>query len=557
MNPVMASGPGISTRSIETHEAAPILVVDDQPVNLDAIDALLTQSECRIVRAQSADQALLALLEQDFAAIVLDIKMPGMGGLELADLIKTRQRSRHTPILFLTAQMFNESEVLRGYGVGAVDYLTKPVHADILRSKIAFFVELFRKSRQLARTNEALRVEAVERQRVEEALRVANQELEARVRDRTIALERADRRKDEFLAVLGHELRNPLAPILSAVEVLERDQAPVDAKHRARGVVRRQVRQMTRLIDDLLDVGRITSDRLVLQTTTTDLASVVAAAVETTRPAIEERRHRLEVDLPAEAVLLHVDAARLSQVLSNLLSNATKYTHPGGEIRLAAEVSTRGLVIRVRDTGIGVDPAILPTIFELFVQVDHAHGPGGGLGIGLALARQLVEMHGGQLDATSDGRGHGSEFSVWLPPTVFSESVASGAHEKRVETPTLRRRVLVVDDNDDAADMLAMMLTAWGHEARPVHEGRAAIALAREFHPEIVLLDLGLPGIDGYQVAAELQAEPWSNGLVLFAVTGRGQDDDRLRTRAAGFREHFVKPVSPDILKHAIDSLSL
>jgi signal transduction histidine kinase len=543
-------------RPTETSDIAPILVVDDQPMNLDAIDALLTQSDCRIVRAQSADQALLALLEQDFAAIVLDIKMPGMGGIELADLIKTRHRSRHTPILFLTAHMFNEREVLRGYGAGAVDYLTKPVHADILRSKIAVFVELFRKSRELARANDALRREVHGRLRVEEALRIANQELEGRVLDRTNALQRADRRKDEFLAVLGHELRNPLAPILSAVEVLETGGVTAEFQGQARNVLRRQVRQMTRLIDDLLDVGRITSDRLVLQVSTVDLASVVAAAVETTRSAIEDRKQRLTVTLPHEPLLLHVDAARLSQVLSNLLSNATKYTQSGGEIWLRAEATDAGLAIHVRDSGVGIDPAVLPTIFDLFVQAeDHGRSAAGGLGVGLTLARRLAEIHGGRLEAQSAGRGLGSEFSLWLPPAVFVTPPDPVVPDPVAETASRHRRVLIVDDNDDAADMLSLMFGSWGHHARTAYDAETAIDVARDFRPEIVLLDLGLPGIDGYQVAQSLLAEPWAHALVLFAVTGRGQEEDRRRTSETGFREHFVKPVSPDSLRQAIDAL--
>jgi signal transduction histidine kinase len=537
----------------ETTDLAPILVVDDQPMNLDAIDALLAQSGCRVVRADSADHALLAVLEQDFAAIVLDIKMPGMSGIELADLIKTRPRSRHTPILFLTAHMFNEREILRGYSAGAVDYLTKPIHTEILRSKIAVFVELFRKTHALARINDALRREVAERERVEEALRVVNQELEERVRERTNALERADRRKDEFLAVLGHELRNPLAPILSAVEVLEEPRATPADDQRARGVIRRQVRQMTRLIDDLLDVGRITSDRLVLRPSIVELSAVVAAAVETSRPAMDERGHRLTIDLPVEPVMLRVDAARLSQVLSNLLSNATKYTAPAGEIQIAAEAGPGGVTIHVRDSGVGIEPTVLPTIFELFVQVDHAGGfGGGGLGIGLALARQLVEIHGGRLDAKSEGAGRGSEFSIWLPPVSLAAATAAVPNDVVAHDPSHRLRVLVVDDNDDAADMLTVMLTGWGHEVRPAYNGVSALELAEIFKPEVVLLDLGLPGLDGYGLAERLRMRPWANSLTLFAVTGRGQDDDRVRTRAAGFREHFVKPVSPDVLRQAL-----
>ena len=530
-------------------DAAPILVVDDQPLNLDAIDAVLAQTGCRLVRATSADQALLALLEQDFAAIVLDIKMPGMNGIDLADLIKARPRSRHVPILFLTAHMFNEREILRGYGAGAVDYLTKPVHAEILRSKIAVFVELFRKTRDLARMNDALRSEMEERARAEEALRIANQDLEARVRERTQALEQADRRKDEFLAMLGHELRNPLAPILSAIEVMQPN-APEAAHVQARGVVRRQVRQMARLIDDLLDVGRITSDRFVLRTAVVELSAVVAAAVETSRPLIHERRHELTVVSPDTPSMLVADAARLSQVLANLLTNAAKYTPPGGRIGLTVEVNETGVTIRVVDSGVGIDPAVLPTIFDLFVRIDHADGIGsGGLGIGLALARRLVEMHGGRLQANSQGPGHGAEFVIWLPPTVIAPADSAGPAGIQHDPDPKRLRVLVVDDNDDAAEMMTTMLGQWGYDARPASDGRGALAVAETFAPEVVLLDLGLPDLDGYAIAEHLRTRPWAKATRIFALTGRGQEEDKRRSLAFGLDDHLVKPIDPDELR--------
>jgi CheY-like chemotaxis protein/two-component sensor histidine kinase len=283
-------------------------------------------------------------------------------------------------------------------------------------------------------------------------------------------------------------------------------------------------------------------------------AMYVAAAVETSRPAMDERRHRLTIALPPEPVPLLVDAARLSQVLSNLLSNATKYTASGGDIRITAEAITGGgLVVRVRDTGVGIEPRVLPTIFDLFVQVDHGgEFAGGGLGIGLALARQLVEMHGGRLDARSDGAGRGSEFSIWLPPSVTNDAVVALPMGVVAPEASHRLRVIIVDDNDDAADMLSVMLTGWGHDARAAYTSAAALELAETFKPEVVLLDLGLPGLDGYGVAERLRGREWAADVKLFAVTGRGQDDDRERTRAAGFREHFVKPVSPDILRDAL-----
>jgi len=537
-------------------DLVPVLVVDDHPPNLDAIDLVLTESGCRLIRAHSADQALLALLEQDVAAIVLDIKMPDMNGIDLATLIKTRPRLRHVPILFLTAHMFNEREVLRGYEAGAVDYLTKPVHADILRSKIGVFVDLFRKTRELARTNEALRREVLERERAEEALRVVNQELEARVRERTDALEKADRRKDQFLAILGHELRNPLAPILTAIDIMQAPGTSDGDQVRVRGVVRRQVHQMTRLIDDLLDVGRITSDKLVLRPATVDITAVVAAAVETSRPAIDERGHQLTIDLPRQPLAIRADPARLSQVLSNLLTNAAKYTAPGGRIHVTVDTALDGLLISTRDTGVGIDPDVLPTIFELFGHVEHESGLGsGGLGIGLALARQLVEMHGGRLEARSEGPGRGSEFRIWLPGTLIVQDTTPVDEDTAPPAPSAPLRILVVDDNQDAADMLAMMLSSWGYDARQAYDAKGALTLADTFKPQVALLDLGLAGPDGYAVANGLRSRPWARELAIVAVTGRGQQEDRDRTMAHGFHAHLVKPVAPETLRPMLEQL--
>jgi signal transduction histidine kinase len=535
---------------IDEADIVQVLVVDDQTSNLEAIEALLTQSGCRLIRAQSADEALLALLDQEFAAIILDIKMPGMGGFELAELIKQRRRTRDVPILFLTAHMMDEHEILRGYGTGAVDYLTKPIHSDILRSKVAVFVELFRKSRALTTANARLQREVAERERMDDALRVANRDLERRVQERTDALQRADRRKDEFIASLAHELRNPLAPIRSAVEILQIGSASdADA---ARAVIVRQVDQMTRLIDDLLDVSRITCDKLILRLSRVELASVVATAVETSRPLIDERCHTLTIRLPSPPVVLEADSARLAQVLSNLLTNAAKYTPPGGDVQLTAEVQDTEVVIRVLDNGIGIDADMLPRVFELFMQGDHPYErSGGGLGIGLTLARRLVEMHGGRLEARSDGAERGSEFSVRLPLAVRPTREATLEREQEGELPS-RRRILVVDDNRDAAEMLAIMLGAWGQETRVAHDGREALAVAGAFQPDIVLLDIGLPDLDGYEIGRRLRTEPWGQRALLVAVTGWGQESDLERSRHAGFDRHLVKPVVPRVLRELI-----
>jgi signal transduction histidine kinase len=537
---------------IDDSDVVQVLVVDDQASNLEAIEALLTQSGCRLIRAQSADEALLALLDQEFAAIILDIRMPGMGGFELAELIKQRRRTRDVPILFLTAHTMDEREVLRGYGTGAVDYLTKPVHSDILRSKVAVFIELFRKRRALAQANARLQREVGERERVQDALRLANRDLERRVQERTDALQRADRRKDEFLASLAHELRNPLAPIRSAVEILEGGIVPEADAARARAVVVRQVDHMTRLIDDLLDVSRITCDKLSLQVSRVDLAQVVATAVETSRPLMDELRHTLTVHLPPTPVVLEADGARLAQVLSNLLTNAAKYTAAGGEVRLSAEVQDAEVVIRVTDNGIGIEADMLARVFELFIQGDHPRDrSGGGLGIGLTLARRLVEMHGGRLEARSEGPGRGSEFSVRLSLPLWPAHEDAPEGEQKFEH-TSRRRVLVVDDNHDAAEMLAVMLGTWGQETRVAHDGIQALATAEAFQPEIVLLDIGLPDLDGYEVARRLRTEPWGRRALLVAVTGWGQESDLERSRHAGFDRHLVKPVVPGLLRELI-----
>ena len=529
-----------------------ILVVDDQPTNLEAIDALLASTGCQTVRAQSANEALLALLEFDFAAIILDIKMPGMSGIELAELIKQRRRTQHVPLLFLTAHMFDERDMLRGYGTGAVDYLTKPVHSDILRSKVAVFVELFRKNRAASQAYASLQKEIAERERVQDELRRANSDLERRVQERTEALQRADRRKDEFLASLAHELRNPLAPIRSAVEVLRTPEAAASDAAQARDVIVRQVDQMTRLIDDLMDVSRITTGKLVLRISRIDLSNVISMALETSRPLIEENRHTLTMDLPETRVELDADPARVAQMLANLLTNAARYTSPGGELALSARVDENELVLSVRDNGLGIEPEMAARVFELFTQGARSQvRSGGGLGVGLALARRLAEMHGGRLDLRSEGAGRGSEFSLRLPLPKDSRAAARAPIEQEPAITTMRR-ILVVDDNEDSAEMMSMLLGAWGQETRVAFDGHQALDMARAFKPEIVLLDLGMPRMDGYETARQLRSEPWAANTVLVAVTGWGHESDLERTREAGFQHHLVKPVSPTVLRTLI-----
>ena len=368
------------------------------------------------------------------------------------------------------------------------------------------------------------------------------------------SLREGDRRKDEFIAMLAHELRNPLAPIRNAVELI-RLLAPGESNlQRARDLIERQVVHLARLVDDLLDVSRITRGKIQLQIEPVDLWAVVAAAVETSRPRIDAKRHRLELRLPSRPVRLAGDSVRLTQVVSNLLNNAAKFQDEGGFISVRAGIEDGDAVIRVRDEGAGIAPEMIGEVFELFAQAERTMDRAeGGLGIGLSLVKNLVEMHGGRVGVKSAGRGRGSEFTVHLPVLATHDEV-EGDEEERPTRPQLGAgmRVLVVDDNRDAADSLTMLLELRGFKAFVCHDGHAALALALELQPDVVVLDLGLPGVDGFEVCRRLR-EAGLTKTCIVAVTGFGQDEDRRRSHAAGFDAHMVKPVDPDDLVKRIE----
>ncbi len=370
------------------------------------------------------------------------------------------------------------------------------------------------------------------------------------------ALKESHRRKDEFLATLAHELRNPLAPISNAVELL-RIRNSADSELRAsRDIIERQVRQMSRLVDDLLDISRITSGKITLQRNRVSLNTVVTDAVESSRPLIEASLHNLTVTLPPEPIFLDADAIRLVQVFSNLLTNAAKYTEKGGHIWLTAEPQNGDVVVSVVDTGIGIAPKHLPQIFEMFSQVAPAlERSQGGLGIGLSLVRGLVELHGGTIDARSAGIGMGSEFIVRLPmleSAGLTDQEPSGAGQTLEQCR--KSRILVVDDNRDAAESLAMLLRLMGHDTHTSHDGLEAIQAAATFRPEVVLLDIGLPNMDGYEVARHIRQRPWGRHILLTALTGWGQDGDKRRSMLAGFDHHLTKPVDPASLMKLLGS---
>jgi PAS domain S-box-containing protein len=371
------------------------------------------------------------------------------------------------------------------------------------------------------------------------------------------ALREADRRKDEFLATLAHELRNPLAPIRHAVKLLESSSVEPLRQQWSRDVISRQVHRMALLLDDLLDVSRITQGRLVLKVETVSLASIVDTAVETARPLLESKRHELEIELPGSSIFLTVDPLRLSQSLSNLLTNSAKYTDAGGHIALSVVVLPEEIVLSVKDNGIGFEPAALPKLFEMFSQVDSAVARSeGGLGIGLALVKGLIELHHGHIEAYSEGPGRGSEFRIHLPRSAAAAAPAREPIAPETRSANAGFRVLVVDDNRDAADSLAMLLEMNGHDVSVAHNGEQALRLAEQVRPKAMILDIGMPDMSGYEVARRIRAQSWGADIYLTAVTGWGQKEDKARALAAGFDHHLTKPVDPDQVEACLQAFA-
>jgi signal transduction histidine kinase/CheY-like chemotaxis protein len=381
--------------------------------------------------------------------------------------------------------------------------------------------------------------------------------IEAVLRKNEEILRESDHRKNNFLATLSHELRNPLAPIRNAVQILKTKGSQDPDSVWSRDLIEHQVSQMARLMDDLLDISRITSNKLELRKSTVNLSAVLKSAVETSLPLIDEAGHQLTVALPAEPVYLDADPVRLGQIFSNLLNNAAKYTRDGGLIHLSAERSGHEVVISVKDSGVGIAPEILPHIFDMFAQAEPVlERSQGGLGIGLSLVKVLVDMHGGTIEARSDGLGRGSEFVLRLPLIEQDSLAGSVPTGKKAEQPDNRKyRVLVVDDLKNNADSLAMLLKIAGHDVETAYDGQAGLAAAERFRPEVVLLDLGMPKMNGYEVCRHIRNRPWGESVWLIAVSGWGQEEDRRQTKAAGFDDHLTKPVDPEALKRLLASL--
>ena len=573
------------------NEKVNVLLVDDQPARLLTYESILSELGQNLVRAGSGIEALEKLMKDEFAVVLLDVSMPDMDGFEAATLIHQHPRFEKTPIIFVTGVHVSELDRLKGYKVGAVDYVSIPVVPEILRSKVAVLIELYTKRRQLqelnrnlARANErlaeantTLQVEKTREletlnnilQRANQELEAANRSLQTEVTERArveLALKEADRHKDEFLAMLAHELRNPLAPIRNAVQLMHRRSINDPQLVWSRDVIERQLAHLTRLVDDLLDVSRITRGKINLNKEVIEIGALVARTVETVQPLIEERGHSLSVQLPSGILAVLGDPTRLSQALGNVLGNAAKYTERGGHITLSATQLDSEVEIRVSDNGIGISADLLPLIFNLFTQLDRTSGPTqSGLGIGLALVQRLIEMHGGHVTAHSDGPGRGSEFVIRIPlfirervepgqslnkPSALEQSMMNAE-----EAPRTQRRILVADDNNDALESLATLLQLSGHEVYTAANGAVALESAEQHRPEVALLDIGMPKLDGYEVARRIRAQPWGQRITLVALTGWGQDSDRRRSQEAGFDSHLVKPLDLDKLTELLAEL--
>jgi signal transduction histidine kinase len=482
--------------------------------------------------ARSSRDALLRLPDGQFDLVMTDLRMPDLSALDL--LREVKHRDLQIPFIVLTGRG-DEAAAVAALKLGAYDYIVK---RDGYLTQLPYAADNAVDRFQLQQANARLEAELAQRERLQAALG-----------EQAAALADSARQKDEFLAMLGHELRNPLAPIRTALELMRRSGADDIATQRAHDVMDRQITHMVHLVNDLLDVARITSGRITLSVQTTDMRQVIADAVDSTRPLIDARRQYLEITVPPETLPVRGDVTRLVQVIVNLLDNAAKYTPEEGVIRLDASREGGLVVVSVVDTGVGIPPRLLPRIFDLFTQdertLDRAQG---GLGLGLSLVRRITELHGGTVEAHSAGRGHGSQFIVKLP--VHVDTAVTLPPLPQLAARSVRRplRCLIVEDNADAARMLECALTLQGHDVRLAFDGLNAIDLAKAFKPEAVVLDIGLPRMNGYDVARAIRQTPGLVNVNIIAATGYGQLEDRQRARDAGFDHYLVKPIELDVL---------
>jgi two-component system, sensor histidine kinase len=524
--------------------AADILVVDDNRANLVAIEAALGELGRRLVKAQSGQEALRQLLTRDFALIILDVQMPGMDGFETARLIRSRERNRHVPIIFITAYNRNDEEILQGYRLGASDFLFKPIVPEVLTAKARVFVELQQRTTEVRQ--QAHRLRELERLEMERRISLEREHWESEV------LRQENRNKDEFLAVLAHELRNPLSPLVTGLDLIRTYGIQHDGLNQIREIMERQVKHLIRLIDDLLDIARISSGKINLQIGCVDVSDVMRQAIASMESLISQNGHTLTVNAPEEPVPVAADAVRLTQVIANLLNNAARYTSKGGRIELSWAQDGAEAAIRVADNGKGISEHMLDRIFDRFVQEENL-GYSRGLGLGLTLVRHLVTMHGGTVRAYSEGPGKGSEFVVRLP--LAEGVVAADGQPKLVAAPDVPPlNIVLIEDEADIRVSVKALLESWGHKVRTAVNGEHGMKLIFQYKPEVAIIDIAMPGLDGYTVARHVRANSECRDIRLVAMTGFGRDQDRQRSFQAGFDNHITKPARPEDLKWALRS---
>jgi signal transduction histidine kinase len=509
-----------------------ILVVDDLPEKLVAYRAILDELGQNLITAGSGEEALRLVLRHDFAVILLDVNMAGMDGFETASMIRQRKKSDHTPIIFLTA-FTDEMNIAQGYATGAVDFLTTPVVPEILKAKVRVFIELFQMRQQVAS--------------------------QAEERTRRKAAEEADRRKDEFLGVLAHELRNPLGPICNAIHLLQMLGPEEQRVQHLRDIIGRQAKHMSRLVDDLLDCTRLSRGQILLRKERCDLTNIVRQTAEDYRSILEAGGLKLEIGIPAQPLSIDGDSTRLAQIVGNLLHNAHKFTGRGDTVTVQLEyLKDAGVAaITVRDTGIGIDAATMPKIFDVFHQADQGlDRTRGGLGLGLALVKGFATLHGGDVGAYSEGAGSGATFTIRLPVTPAAlAGEAADVHPPA--SASGKYRILVIEDNRDAAETIKLFLNLEGYEVQAAYDGSQGLEAARNFQPRVILCDIGLPGIDGYQVVRRLRQDPAFSSVYTIALTGYGRDEDQKNAREAGFNLHLIKPLDYNNLRQTLAGLAV
>jgi signal transduction histidine kinase len=555
-----------------------ILVVDDRDENLMALEAVLSDPSYRLVRAKSGREALKEVLDQDFALILLDVVMPGVDGYETATLIRERPRSARTPIIFLTANDFGVNYVFRGYTVGAVDYLVKPVPADVLRSKVAVFVELFRRqealriaqeeleskiaerTRELASANVALSAEIEERSRIEkERVQLLKREQAAR-----LEAERANRLKDEFLATLSHELRTPLNAIMGWAHVLTQTTHDRDTVQRAATVIRQNATSQAQLIDDILDVSRIIGGRLVIESALVPVKSVVEDAINALMPAAQAKAINVMCELRDDLNVLG-DRDRLQQVVWNLVSNAFKFTPKGGSVAVRLTEIDGDAQIEVADTGIGIAADFLPFVFDRFRQADSSMSRRhNGLGLGMAIVRHLVELHGGTVMVESAGENQGTTFRLRLPKLTGQapEGVVAASRTPPAEAPVDELElltgvhVLIVEDDPDSRSVLALLLQRLGALVEAVASAREAYERLAHRRPDVLVSDIGMPDEDGYSMIRRVRQLCADQHLPAIALTAYARKQDAEAALGAGYDHHLAKPVAPADLVKAIRNIT-